>query len=236
MAPNGEVFDDRSHAGVLLAGHLKAYHRAPGAIVLGLPRGGVVPAARIAETLELPLDVLISRKLRAPHHPELAIGAIAEGGKPFLYQESLDATGASQEYIAGEIALQQREIAHRQRLFRRGKALRLPPNATVILVDDGIATGSTVIAAIHALHAQRVEKIVLAAPVAAADTARRLRKMVDSLVLIQAPEWFGAVSQFYEQFEQVTDEEVQELLAHAQRHESGKVAVPGDTAPHGKSG
>lgn len=234
---NAEVFLDRSHAGRLLADRLKEYRRTARGIVLGLPRGGIVPAVEIAEALELPVDVLISRKLRAPFNPELAIGAIAEGGAPFLYEDSLQATGASQEYLAGEIAHQQNEIAHRRQLFRRGEELRLPPKATVILVDDGIATGSTVIAAIHALRAQGAARIVLAAAVAPSETADRLRGMVDVLVLLATPAWFGAVSRFFERFEQVSDDEVRELLARAQRPPCagrGDAAAARGAAPHGK--
>lgn len=212
-----ERFRDRREAGRLLAGRLRTYRQAPDTIVLGLPRGGVVPAFEIARELELPLDVLISRKLRAPGYPEFAIGAISEGGEAYLNPDAIDATGASRSYIASETGHQQREIAHRRELFRAGAPLKLPPQATVILVDDGIATGATVVAAIQWLRQQRVGRIVLAAAVAPPDTVERLRATVDEMVVLRTPPWFRAVGEFYEEFAQVSDEEVAELLSHAER-------------------
>jgi putative phosphoribosyl transferase len=208
-------FRDRREAGELLASRLSAYHRKPRTIVLGLPRGGVVPAAVIARTLEVPLDVIISRKLHAPGNPELAIGAIAEGGEPYLNPESLAATEASESHVARELAEQRSEIARRQELFRGGAPLRLPERSTAILVDDGIATGSTVVAAIQALRRQTVERIVLAVPVAPPDTVEELRPTVEELVVLSTPILFWAVGQFYDDFRQVSDEEVRELLAQA---------------------
>ena len=208
-------FRDRREGGRLLASRLSAYRRRPRAVVLGLPRGGVVPAAVIARTLELPLDVIISRKLHAPGNPELAIGAIAEGGEPYLNAESLDVTGASESHIARELAEQRSEIARRQQLFRGGAPLRLPERATAILVDDGIATGSTVVAAIQALRRQAVERIVLAVPVAPPDTVERLRTMVDEVAVLSTPILFWAVGAFYDDFRQVSDAEVRKLLEEA---------------------
>jgi len=212
-----ERFRDRREGGRLLAARLTAFRAAPATIVLGLPRGGVVPAAEIARALDLPLDVLISRKLRAPSNPELAIGAVAEGGEAYVFEETREATGASAAYLAEETSAQQIEITRRRKMFRGGAALALPPKATVILVDDGIATGSTVIAAIHALRHQGVGRIVLATPVAPPDTAERLGSMVDEMVVLRTPEPFWAVGRFYEDFEQVSDDEVRELLAASRR-------------------
>lgn len=215
--PERGSFHDRSEAGRLLARRLESYRQAFDTVVLGLPRGGVVPAAEIARELDLPLDVLISRKLRAPDYPEFAIGGIAEGGEPYLRHEAVEATGASRAYVAREIEHQEGEIAHRRQLFRDGAALQLPPQATVILVDDGVATGATVVAAIQVLRHQGVGRIVLAIPVAPPDTVERLRTMVDELVVLRTPPSFRAVSQFYEEFAQVSDEEVGELLKDARR-------------------
>ena len=185
-------------------------------MVLGLPRGGVVPAAEIAEALELPLDVVISRKIGAPGNPEFAIGAVAEDGAPYLSAEGLAITGASRAYLDDEIARQRKEIARRRAWFRGGKPLVLPADATVILVDDGIATGATVIAAIGALRKLAVARIVLAIPVAPPDTVERLRALVDEVVVLATPAMFWAVGAFYENFTPVLDEEVRRLLARAQ--------------------
>ncbi len=226
-------FRDRREAGLLLAARLQRYRGKPHTVVLGLPRGGVPPAAEIARRLELPLDVIISRKLGAPENREFAIGAVAEGGKVYLNPEGVVSTEASQDYVAAVTARQREEIARRQRLFRDGEPLSLPRGSTVILVDDGIATGATVIAAIYALRDQGVGRIVLAVPVAPPDTVARLRKLVDELVVLSTPGLFWAVGAFYEDFAQVSDEGVRELLEEAGREgrrigaaQSGKAITP----------
>lgn len=223
--PDNAAFRDRVEAGRRLAQRLGAYRRAPKTVVLGLPRGGVVVAAEIAAALELPLDVLISRKIGAPGNPELAIGAVAEGGPAYLFEETRLATGASDRYVAEETAVQEREIARRRQMFRAGRPLQLPEGGTAILVDDGIATGSTVMAAISALRHQRVRRVVLATPVAPPDTAERLGRLVDDLVILRTPAPFWSVGGFYRDFEQVTDEEVDTLLRDA-RHPSGTAGDP----------
>lgn len=212
------MFRDRREAGRQLIGRLRRYCDQPRTVVLGLPRGGVVPAAEIAAALRLPLDVIIARKIGAPGNTELAIGAIAEGGEAYLNEEGLAFTRASREYVAEEIQRQHIEIARRQVRFRDGRALSLPDKPTVILVDDGVATGSTVIAAIRALRHQRVARLVLAIPVAPPDTVATLRDMVDELVVLSTPLLFWAVGAFYEGFQQVSDDEVCQLLAQA-KHE-----------------
>jgi putative phosphoribosyl transferase len=184
-------------------------------VVLGLPRGGVPPAAEIAAALQQPLDVIVSRKLGAPGNPELAIGAIAEGGAPYLNPELVAVTESSDAHVAEEVARQRAEIVRRQQRFRAGRPLPLPERATVILVDDGVATGSTAIAAIRALREQGVGRLVLAIPVAPTDTARVLRAMADELEVLATPEPFYAVGAFYEDFRQVSDDQVVEILARA---------------------
>ena len=208
-------FRDRRDAGRMLAAALYPYNDRPGTIVLALPRGGVVPAAEIAAALGLPLDLVISRKLGAPGNPEYAIGAIAEGGTPYFNRKALRLTGASEAYIAGEVAHQLEEIARRQRRFRGGRAARLPEQATVILVDDGVATGSTAIAAIQALRQRGVARLVFAVPVAPRDIAAVLRSMVDELVVLATPRYFRAVGAFYDDFAQVSDDDVVEALRRA---------------------
>jgi putative phosphoribosyl transferase len=208
-------FRDRSEAGRLLAGRLHRYRERARTVVLALPRGGIVPAAEIASALRLPLDVIISRKLGAPGNPELAVGAIAEGGAPYFDEEGVDLTRASEAHLTQEVERQRAEIARRQQRFRDGRPLSLPERATVILIDDGVATGSTAIAAVRALRERGVDRIVFAIPVAPPDTAQALRGMVDELVVLETPTPFWAVGAFYEDFRQVSDEEVIDLLKRA---------------------
>jgi putative phosphoribosyl transferase len=199
----------------MLAERLRAYAGRTRSVVLALPRGGVVPAAEVAASLGLPLDVIVSRKIGAPGNPELAIGAIAEGGAPYLNRGSLAVAAGSDAHLAREVARQRAEIARRLRRFRAGQALSLPERATVILVDDGVATGSTAIAAIHALRERGVERLVFAIPVAPPDTAETLRSMVDELVVLATPPHFWAVGEFYDDFRQVSDDEVVQVLEQA---------------------
>jgi predicted phosphoribosyltransferase len=208
-------FRDRTDAGRMLAAALHGYRRRPDTVVLALLRGGIVPAAEIANALALPLDVVISRKLGAPGNAEYAIGALAEGGTPYLNQRALRLTGASAGWVAREVEHQRAEIARRQRRFRGGRQVSLPERATVILVDDGVATGSTAIAAIHALRQRGVARLVFAVPVAPPDTAAVLRPLVDELVLLATPRCFHAVGNFYEDFTQVSDDDVVAALARA---------------------
>lgn len=210
-------FRDRRDAGRRLARKLARYRGLPNTVVLGLPRGGVATAAEVAAALELPLDVVIARKIGAPGNPELAIGAVAEDGDPYLKKESLALAGASDAYVTGEVARQRIEILRRRAWLRGGRPLALPEQATAILVDDGIATGSTVIAAIGALRQLGAARIVLAAPVAPPDTVAALRPMVDEVVVLATPAMFWAVGEFYEDFAPVSDEEVARLLGKAAR-------------------
>lgn len=205
-------FTDRRAAGRLLAEALRPYAGRPDTVVVAMPRGGIVPAAEIARALGLPLDVIVSRKLGAPGNPEFAIGAVAEGGTPYVNDEAVLLSGASEEWLAAEVARQRAEIARRQRLFRGGRPPSFPPGGTAILVDDGVATGATAIAAIRALRELGVAHVVFAVPVAPPDTAARLRAMVDELVVLATPIPFRAVGLFYEDFTQVSDEEVIALL------------------------
>jgi putative phosphoribosyl transferase len=219
-------FRDRREAGRLLAERLRHYRERARTLVVALPRGGIIPAAEIASALRLPLDVIISRKLGAPGNPELAIGAIAEGGAPYLNEEGLAPTGASEAPLAQEVEHQRTEIARRQQRFRDGRPLSLPERATVIVTDDGMATGSTAIAAIRALREQGVERIVLAIPVAPPDTVETLRGMVDELVVLATPTSFWAVGAFYGDFRQVSDDEVVDLLERAWRQGLGTETRP----------
>jgi putative phosphoribosyl transferase len=229
------VFRDRTDGGRQLAARLGAYRGRPDVVVLGLPRGGVETAAEVAAALGCPLDVVVSRKIGAPENLEFAIGAVAEGGRPYLVAESVALAGASAAYVEAETARQRAEIARRQQLFRDGRPLALPADATVILVDDGVATGATVIAAIHALRRRPLARLVLAVPVAPPETAAVLRPMVDELVVLATPSPFGAVGIFYEDFRQVSDDRVTELLAAA-RAAGRALAAPGGARGRGAGG
>lgn len=213
-------FADRREAGRLLAVELER-HRAARPVVLGIPRGGVVVAAEIADHLGAELDIVLSRKIGAPGNPELAIGAIAEDGRLFLDEHISARLGVSREYVAREQARQLEEIARRVALFRAVRP-RVPLRGrTVIVADDGLATGATMQAALWAAHRDRPGSTVAAVPVGAVDTVERIAASADELVCLRAPEDFGAVGRFYRRFEQVEDEEV---LAILERHRPAKGA------------
>jgi putative phosphoribosyl transferase len=208
-------FHDRRDAGRILAAALRAYRGRPETVVLGLPRGGVVPAAEVARGLGLPLGVLVCRKLRAPGHSEHAIGALAEGGTVYLDDKAVARAGASEKEVAGEIARQRGEIARLVRGLRDGRPPELSERTTVIVVDDGVATGSTAIAAIRALRARGVGRVVFAAPVASSRAAAALRGMVDDLVVLAARSHLHSVGLYYDEFSPVADDEALRLLGRA---------------------
>jgi putative phosphoribosyl transferase len=210
-------FRDRREGGWLLANRLAHHRGAEGAVVLGIPRGGVVPALEIARALERPLDVLISRKLRDPDRPDSAIGAVAEDGEPYLMPRFASDSAVWKAYVEREIRQQRAEILRCQRLYRGGEPLRLPPAATAILVDDGVQTAATVIAAIDALRRQPIARLVFAVPVVALETLHPLERLVDEVVALTTPGLFWSIRGFYEDFTQLSDAEVCELLAEAHR-------------------
>ncbi len=207
------IFRDRAEAGRVLAQRLMDLKGDPDVIVLGVPRGGVVVAAEIARALDAPLDVYITRKLGAPGNPELAIGAIAEDGTRVVDPETIRLLGVSEAYLSQEQARQQEEIRRRAALYR-GDQPPLPlEGKRVILVDDGVATGRTLEAAIRALRQRPIKELILAVPVGPPSTIRRLEPLVDRLEVVATPEPFWAVGMFYEDFRQTSDEEVKRLLA-----------------------
>ena len=206
------MFQNRIDAGSKLASRLFQYRDKSDVVVLALPRGGVVVGYEIARTLNAPLDVLIVRKLGFPGQPELAMGAIAETGSMVLNKDIVAEGRLTDDLIKREIELQKEEIARRISLYRAGNVLHPLNGKTIILVDDGIATGATIKAAITALKEQMIAKLIVAVPVGPPQTIELLRKMADELVCLETPSAFIAVSTHYGDFTQVSDGEVADLL------------------------
>jgi len=207
------TFQNRNDAGLRLAKKLRAYAGRDDVLVLGIPRGGVPVAFHVAAELGAPLDVFVVRKLGAPSQPELAFGAIASGGIRIIDAQIVEAMEISQAQIERIVEEEQRELHRREHAYRGGRAPLKLEGKTVILVDDGIATGASTRAAIAALRQLKPARIVLAAPVAPASTCRGLKGEIDDLICLHTPETFYAIGEFYEDFSQVPDEEVTTLLA-----------------------
>jgi putative phosphoribosyl transferase len=208
-------YQDRSAAGRRLAERLMAYAHRSDAVVLALPRGGVPVAFEIAVALNAPLDVFLVRKLGVPGHEELAMGAIAAGGVRVLNTEVVRLLHISDAIIEAVAAQEQQELERRARHYRAGRPALDVRGCTVILVDDGLATGATMRAAVAALRQQQPARIIIAVPVAASVTCDELRAEVDEIVCAATPEPFYAVGLWYEDFSQTTDAEVRDLLAWA---------------------
>jgi putative phosphoribosyl transferase len=214
MKTNLLPFRDRVAAGRVLATALGAY-RGNDVLVLALPRGGVPVAAAVAAALGADLDLMIVRKLGVPGHGELAMGAIASGGIRVLNPGVIAALGIKDVAIEEVAGREQRELERREHAYRGPRPRPVITGRCVILVDDGIATGATMRAAIEALRRQLPSKIVVAVPVAPPDTVSRLRGEADEVICLEAPEMFMAIGQFYVEFSQLSDEAVRELLAEA---------------------
>jgi len=210
-------YRNRTDAGRQLAAQLREYADRPDVIVLALPRGGVPVAYEVARALHVPLDVFIVRKLGLPSHPELAMGAIASGGIRVIDQAALRRFGVTDEQLAVVAAAEERELERRERQYREGLPLPDVTGKTVILIDDGLATGATMAAAAAALKAQGPAKLVVAVPVSAPETCDAFREIVDEVVCGATPEPFYAVGLWYEDFSQTSDDEVHDLLARAAR-------------------
>jgi len=206
------IFRDRTDAGKKLAARLKKYAGRPDVLVLALPRGGVPVAAEVAKELGAPLEIFLVRKLGVPGHEELAMGAIASGGARVINQDVVNYLGISAEVIDAVAANEQRELERRERAYRDGRPQPDVKGRVVILIDDGLATGSTMRAAAAALREQKPARIVVAVPVAAPATCEQFRDEVDEVVCAATPEPFRGVGLWYEDFSQTTDEEVRELL------------------------
>lgn len=206
-------FHDRRDAGRQLAGRLGAYRARPDVLVLALPRGGAPVAFEVAMALGAPLDVFLVRKLGAPGQPELAMGAIATGGVRVVNADVVDALGIPNEAIEATAREQQHELARREREYREDRPPIDVRRRSVILVDDGVATGSTMRAAIAALRTQEPSRVVIAVPAAAPQVCAELQAEADELICLIVPERFFAVGLWYEDFSPVSDDEVRALLA-----------------------
>jgi putative phosphoribosyl transferase len=218
------TFQDRSHAGRILAERLARYAGVPGVIVCALPRGGVLVGAPVAEALRAPLDVVVVRKLGVPMQPELAMGAIGSGGVRVLAHDLIRQLGISSAEVEAVIAREQRELERREAIFR-GNAP--PPHLvgrTVILVDDGIATGATMAAAAEWVRAQHPSRLVIGVPVAPPRISMELNEKADEVVCVSRPEPFYATGQFYEDFHEVSDQEVRDLMQQAAQRFARQIA------------
>ncbi len=204
-------FRDRAEAGRQLAAALDAY-RARRPFVLAIPRGGVVTGYEVAVALGAPLDVIVPRKLRAPHNPELAIGAVAHDGSVYLDADLVRSLRVGEDYVREEIANQLAEIRRRMQLYRGDQPAPRLVGRVAVVVDDGIATAATMLAAIRAARAMTPARLVAAVPVAPADGVRRLALEADDVCCLLTPEFFYAVGQFYDDFNQTIDDEVVGLL------------------------
>ncbi len=208
-------FHDRHDAGRRLAAELREYAARPDVIVLALPRGGVPVGAEISEALRVPLDVFVVRKLGVPWQEELAMGAIASGGVRVLDEDMIRAARVGREDVERVSAMEQRELERREHHYRGDRPFPTLTGRTVILVDDGLATGSTMRAAVMAIRRAGPARIVVAVPVAAPETCDAFREIADEIVCAETPEPFYAVGLWYEDFTQTSDDEVFELLEHA---------------------
>lgn len=215
-------FRDRADAGRQVAARLADYANRPDLIVLALPRGGVPVAFEVARQLDAPLDVFVVRKLGVPGHEELAMGAIATGGARVLNEEVVARLGISPETLDAAVRQEAAEVARRERLYRGDRPPPQLEGRMVVLVDDGLATGATMRAAVAAVRQQRPQRIVVAVPAAAPETCATLGTEVDELICVLTPDPFVAVGFWYENFAQISDDVVRELLERAAGVESPK--------------
>ncbi|MEA5617168.1 phosphoribosyltransferase [Cronbergia sp. UHCC 0137] len=206
------LFKDRQEAGQLLAEKLKPYADRPDVTVLALPRGGVPVAFEVAKALKAPLDVLVVRKLGVPNHAELAMGAIAPGGVRILNQQIVQEEHITDDAIARIAIQEERELERREYLYRQNRPFPQLRGQTVILIDDGLATGATMWAAVVAVRQQQPAHIIIGVPVASPETCQQLAAAVDEIICIHQPKSFYSVGLWYEDFPQTSDRQVQDLL------------------------
>ncbi len=227
ISNSSEAFRSRMEAGELLAGQLKEIEilnskfKIP-LVVLGIPRGGVVVAREIAHALDGDLDIVLAHKLGAPGNPELAIGAVCEDGRLFLDEEISSYMGIDDNYIKREKSRQMQEIGRRVKRYRNVLPKIPLSGRTVVVTDDGVATGATMQAALWAVRQEAPEKIVAALPVGPQDSLERLSQAADETICLQVPPFFSAISQFYSYFNQVEDEELLEILQQESKRRSSQ--------------
>ncbi len=225
----GRLYRDRTHAGECLAARLDAY-RDTGALVLGIPRGGVPVAAAVARMLDADLDIVVARKLRSPGFPELAMGAVTANGGQFLNEDIIRELAVSSDYLQAEIAEQMADARRREERFRRGRAARDLIDRVVIVVDDGLATGATMRAAVRSVRSGQPARLVVAVPVGSTQACEALRQEADELICLRTPEDFWAVGAYYAHFEPVEDGEVADIL-HAAHQRTTPESVGLDERP-----
>ncbi|MBA2651952.1 MAG: phosphoribosyltransferase [Tatlockia sp.] len=213
-----EKFLNRHEAGIALAKELKPYSHQSEAIIIALPRGGVPVAYEIAKALSIPLDILIVRKLGVPGHEELAMGAISSGDTIIFNDEIINSLNLSDSVIQSVIQIEKKELNRRESLYRNNKPLPSLKDKTVILVDDGIATGATMLAALQSITQQKAAQLIIAVPVAALSTCKEFASKAHQFICLLKPVDFYAVGLWYEDFTQTTDEEVAELLIKANQN------------------
>ncbi len=206
------MFKNREEAGELLAAELVTFRDDPAAILFGLPRGGLVVAYQLSRALHLPLNVLITRKIGAPGNPEYALGAVGETGAVYWNREALFGRTLSEQELASAVRAQEKEVARRVALYRKGRPFPDLTDRTVILVDDGLATGATFFAAVATVRQGNPRCVIGAVPVGPRETVQEARSLVDQFIVLRVPEPFHAVGNFYRDFEQVEDRAVLQFL------------------------
>jgi len=206
------VFKNREEAGKKLAAKLQDYQKTKNLIILAIPRGGLVIGKQLSRALSCSLDIIVTKKIGAPGNPELAIGAVGAMGEPVINRELAARVGADEKYLQKEIASRQAEVKRRIKEYRGDKSPLNLKNKIAIITDDGVATGATMEAAVEVIRQQEPKKIIVAIPVIARDSLKKLEKKADEVIYLDAPIMFFAVGQFYQEFPQTTDEEAKKLL------------------------
>lgn len=228
-------FRNRTDAGRILASHLLPYGELDDLLVLGLPRGGVAVAGPVAERLSVPLGVFVVRKIGVPGHEELAMGAAASGGVVVRNQTVLRALSIPYHVFRAAAQRQQQEVTRREQLYRMEQAVAQPRGRAVMLTDDGLATGASMRAAIRAVRRCEPARLVVGVPVAARSVAEQFRATLDDFVCVHEPDELGGVGQWYDDFEQTSDEEVRRLLAEAVRRQRAGVSAAATRPPCGRA-
>ena len=210
------IFSDRAQAGRQLIPKLSYLKNQKNLVVLAIPKGGILVGKPIALALNTPLEVIISKKISAPLAPELAIGAVASTGEPVINEELAQRVGANDYYLKQQTEITKQEVVRREKEFRADQPPLNLKGKTVVLVDDGVATGSTVLLAIELVRQQEPQKIIVAIPVIAQESLDKIQQLADEVIYLEAPKLFFAVSQFYRDFSVLTDDQVKQILYNKQ--------------------